>query len=230
MGPTGAGRTSWFAAPVLWMEAVDARILALMSRYSADERMSRVQGANERPELDGLVRRARTELRDWTDRTDSDPGVALLELFALVGDLLASHTERLGGEGYLGSARRGRSVGHRSGIELEVDGESWLQATDLADSAAETSTMSSADATMVAASLSSETACMVSDRHPAARSACATSPPERTHRWSSNRAAWCLTAMRARSHLAPGAVSTGQPCSTTRTHSGGSACSFGFPK
>lgn len=99
--------------------------------------MSRDQGAKERPELDGLVNRARNELREWTDKADSDPGLALLELFALVGDLLASHTERLGGEGYLGSARRGGSVGRRNEIELEVDGESWLRVTDLAGSASE---------------------------------------------------------------------------------------------
>lgn len=99
--------------------------------------MSRDRSAKERPDLDGLVNRARDELRDWTDRVDSDPGVALLDLFALVSDLLASHTERLGGEGYLGGARRGGSVGRRNDLELQVDGESWLHVSDLAGSAAQ---------------------------------------------------------------------------------------------
>jgi hypothetical protein len=68
--------------------------------------MSTDHGATKQPELDRLVYRARTELRDWTDRAENDPGVALLELFALVGDLLDAHTERLRGQRSMGSARR----------------------------------------------------------------------------------------------------------------------------
>ncbi|MFK5647994.1 phage baseplate assembly protein V [Ornithinimicrobium sp. LYQ121] len=98
-------------------------------------------GAQERPDLDGLVIRARKELRGWTDQADIDPGVALVELLALVGDLLASHTQRLEGEGCLGSARRDASVGRRLELELEVevevDGASWQQVADLAGSAPE---------------------------------------------------------------------------------------------
>jgi hypothetical protein len=63
------------------------------------------------PRLDDLVERARTDLREWTDHTDSDPGIALLELFAYVGDLLSSYAERVADEAYLGTGR-GRH-GHR---------------------------------------------------------------------------------------------------------------------
>ena len=58
-----------------------------------------------RPTLEDLVHRARIELRDWTDTSDHDPGVALLELFAFVGELLGTYSERLGVESYLGSGR-----------------------------------------------------------------------------------------------------------------------------
>lgn len=34
-------------------------------------------------------------MREWTETADSDPGVALLQLFAWVGDLLGTHSEHL---------------------------------------------------------------------------------------------------------------------------------------
>jgi|GEM_PF-1233499 len=92
--------------------------------------MSRDRGPTDRPQLEDLVHRARTELRDWTDTADSDPGVALLQLFAFVGDLLSSHSERLAAEAHLGGGRRNE-------IEVEVDGHPWRQVTDLAGSGAE---------------------------------------------------------------------------------------------
>lgn len=92
--------------------------------------MSGDRGPTGRPQLEELVHRARTELRDWTDTADSDPGVALLQLFAFVGDLLNSHSERLAAEAYLGSGRRNE-------FEIEVDGHPWHQVTDLAGSGAE---------------------------------------------------------------------------------------------
>ena len=92
--------------------------------------MSRDRGPTDRPQLEDLVHRARTELRDWTDTADSDPGVALLQLFAFVGDLLSSHSERLAAEAHLGGGRRNE-------IEVEVDGHPWHQVTDLAGSGAE---------------------------------------------------------------------------------------------
>ena len=57
----------------------------------------------DRAQLEALVRRARTELREWTDANDSDPGQALVDLLAYVGDLLATQSERLADEGYLAS-------------------------------------------------------------------------------------------------------------------------------
>jgi hypothetical protein len=99
--------------------------------------MSRDRGARDRSQLDGLVHRARSELRDWTDAADGDPAVALVELWALVGDLLSSCAEQLADEAYLGSAHRGRSVGRRDEVEVEVDGKPWLQVADLGGSTAE---------------------------------------------------------------------------------------------
>ena len=70
--------------------------------------MSEDRGRADRPQLEDLVQRARTELRDWTDHTDSDPGVALLELFAYLGELLSSYADRIADEAHLdtGSERR----------------------------------------------------------------------------------------------------------------------------
>jgi hypothetical protein len=97
------------------------------------EPMSRDRGRRERLELEDLVHRARAELRDWTDHTDSDPGVALLELFAFVAELLSSHSDRIADEAYLGSDRHGSSR-HAGGVEVEVDGHPWRRVADLAAS------------------------------------------------------------------------------------------------
>lgn len=92
--------------------------------------MSGDRGPSDRPQLEDLVHRVRTGLRDWTDTADRDPGVALLQLFAFVGDLLSSHTEPVAAEAHLGGGRRNE-------IEVEVDGRLWHQVTDLAGSGAE---------------------------------------------------------------------------------------------
>jgi len=93
--------------------------------------MSRDRGPIDRPQLEDLVHRARTELSDWTDIDRSDPGVTLVELFAFLGELLlSSHSERLAAEAHLGGGRRNE-------IEVEVDGHPWHQVTDLAGSGAE---------------------------------------------------------------------------------------------
>jgi Type VI secretion system/phage-baseplate injector OB domain len=94
--------------------------------------MSRDRGPTDRPQLEDLVRRARTELRDWTDVADSDPGVTLVELFAFLGEQLLSHSERLAAEAHLGGGRRNEIE-----VEVEVDGHPWHQVTDLAGSGAE---------------------------------------------------------------------------------------------
>lgn len=105
---------------------------------SADRgRTDRAHLRTDRPHLEELVDRARAELRDWTDTVDSDPGVALLELFAFVAEMLSRHSDRLAAEAYLGTGRRRPSAGHRRTIELEVDGQRWRQVTDLADSGPE---------------------------------------------------------------------------------------------
>lgn len=94
--------------------------------------MSADHGPTDRPQLEDLVNRARTELRDWTDTAPSDPGVALLELFAFLVELLNSHSELLAAEAYLGGERRNEIE-----IEIEIEGHPWHQVTDLAGSGAE---------------------------------------------------------------------------------------------
>jgi hypothetical protein len=99
--------------------------------------MSGDRGPTDRPHFEDLVDRARSKLRDWTDTTDSDPGVALLELFAYVGDLLSRHADEIAAEAYLGTGGRRRSAGRRHSFELQVDGQRWRQVADLADSGAD---------------------------------------------------------------------------------------------
>ncbi len=94
------------------------------------------RGYPERPQLDDLVSRARSELRDWTDHTDSDPGVALLDLFAYLGELLGSYADRIADEAYLDTGRK-RRPGRWDSLVLEVDGHPWRRVADLADSGAQ---------------------------------------------------------------------------------------------
>lgn len=83
--------------------------------------MSGDRGPADRPSLEDLAHRARTELRDWTDRTDSDPGIALLELFAFVAELLTLHSERLASELYLGTGSRATHGVHRATVLDNTD-------------------------------------------------------------------------------------------------------------
>ena len=99
--------------------------------------MSGDRGTTDQPGLEDLVHRARTKLRDWTDTADTDPGVALMELFAFVAELLSRHSDEIGAEAYLGTGRRRGSARRRHSFELEVDGQRWRQVTDFADSGAE---------------------------------------------------------------------------------------------
>ncbi|WP_243788583.1 putative baseplate assembly protein [Saccharopolyspora gloriosae] len=70
--------------------------------------------------LDRLASPAHPALRALTVRTTDDPAIALLDAWAVLGDLLTFHSERIADEGYLGTAHDhrslallGRLVGHR---------------------------------------------------------------------------------------------------------------------
>ncbi|GAA2416588.1 hypothetical protein GCM10010420_53530 [Streptomyces glaucosporus] len=70
--------------------------------------------------LDRLASPAHPALRGLTARTPDDPAIALLDAWAVLGDLLTFHSERIADEGYLRTAddhrslvRLGRLVGHR---------------------------------------------------------------------------------------------------------------------
>ncbi|WP_298890039.1 putative baseplate assembly protein [uncultured Serinicoccus sp.] len=57
-----------------------------------------------------LLDRLSTVLPEWTDRSPADPGVMMVELFASVGDRLASWQDAVAAEAYLSTARRRTSV------------------------------------------------------------------------------------------------------------------------
>ncbi|WP_329320348.1 putative baseplate assembly protein [Streptomyces sp. NBC_01262] len=70
--------------------------------------------------LDRLSGPAYPALRDLTVRTPDDPAIALLDAWAVLGDLLTFYSERIANEGYLRTATEesslallGRLVGHR---------------------------------------------------------------------------------------------------------------------
>ncbi|MFI9586048.1 putative baseplate assembly protein [Streptomyces sp. NPDC052236] len=70
--------------------------------------------------LDRLASPAHPALRGLTVRTPDDPAIGLLDSWAVVGDLLTFHSERIADEGYLRTANEhrslvllGRLVGHR---------------------------------------------------------------------------------------------------------------------
>ncbi|MFJ5222740.1 putative baseplate assembly protein [Streptomyces sp. NPDC088400] len=70
--------------------------------------------------LDRLASPAYPALRGLTVRTPDDPAIGLLDSWAVVGDLLTFHSERIADEGYLRTANEhrslallGRLVGHR---------------------------------------------------------------------------------------------------------------------
>ena len=49
-------------------------------------------------------------LPEWTDRSESDFGVVLIELFAYVADILSYYQDRVANEAYLATATQRRSV------------------------------------------------------------------------------------------------------------------------
>jgi hypothetical protein len=86
--------------------------------------MSSTSGPLDRRQLDALVGRVRSDLRGWTDSSESDPGVALLELFAYLGELLVGYSARISAEGQLGVAEGpGRAICgvHRASVVDNVD-------------------------------------------------------------------------------------------------------------
>ena len=50
------------------------------------------------------------DLRDWTSRSSDDYGIALLEMWAYIGDILTFYQERTANEAFLATARRRDSV------------------------------------------------------------------------------------------------------------------------
>jgi hypothetical protein len=59
---------------------------------------------------DGMLAQIPLLLPSWTDRSESDFGVALIELFAYVADILSYYQDRVANEAYLGTASQRRSV------------------------------------------------------------------------------------------------------------------------
>ncbi|WP_327321680.1 putative baseplate assembly protein [Streptomyces sp. NBC_01210] len=78
--------------------------------------------------LDRLASPAYPALRGLTVRTPDDPSIGLLDSWAVVGDLLTFHSERIADEGYLRTANEhrslallGRLVGHRPRPGIAAD-------------------------------------------------------------------------------------------------------------
>jgi Type VI secretion system/phage-baseplate injector OB domain len=88
--------------------------------------------SGDREERERLIGQARKDLRDWADSGEEDLGVALVELLAVVGDLLSYYQDRVANEAYLGSGR-----GRPGGLRVEIDGERWHRQPDLAASGPE---------------------------------------------------------------------------------------------
>ena len=62
-------------------------------------------------------------------RQQHDPGIAIVELLAFVGDLIAAHQDLIADEAYLGTSRH-----RRTGIRVDIGGERWRAVPSLADS------------------------------------------------------------------------------------------------
>ena len=89
--------------------------------------MSKPAGRGE--ELDRLVARARAELRDWADAPQHDPGLAIVELFAYVGDIISSYQDLIADEAHLNIGRR-----RPAGIRLRSTASAGAEVPSLADS------------------------------------------------------------------------------------------------
>lgn len=71
-------------------------------------------------ELDAVVRRQ----LPWYDGNQQDPGIALVELLAFVGDILAEYQDRIADEAYLQHPRAPR-------VAVTVDGSPWREVASL---------------------------------------------------------------------------------------------------
>src|SRR4051812_31390016 len=60
--------------------------------------------------LESLLDLAALKLPEWTDRSESDMGRVLLELFAYVGDVILYYQDRVANEAFLETAVERRSV------------------------------------------------------------------------------------------------------------------------
>lgn len=78
--------------------------------------------------LERLVETARVELRRWTDAPGHDPGIALVELFAFLGDTLSHYADAIARESFLGSRAR------VTDLQIAIDGEPWQRVVSLAES------------------------------------------------------------------------------------------------
>ena len=73
-----------------------------------------------------------TRLPDWTERSEADIGIMLLELFAATADNLSYLQDRVANEAFLGTATQRRSVAaHLALIGYQMDegasAHTWLQ-------------------------------------------------------------------------------------------------------
>src|SRR5205085_4524538 len=73
-----------------------------------------------------------TRLPEWTERSEADIGMMLLELFAATADNLSYMQDRVANEAFLGSATQRRSVaGHLALLGYQMDqgasAHTWLE-------------------------------------------------------------------------------------------------------
>ena len=57
-----------------------------------------------------LIARVKARIPDWTGEDAADFGVALIEAFAYLGDLMAYYIDRTANEAFIGTATQRRSV------------------------------------------------------------------------------------------------------------------------
>lgn len=95
--------------------------------------MATIERVNNRPVIDYMARDYEsfkqamvdmipTMLPEWTDRSEADFGIVLIELFAYMADILSYYQDRIANESFLATARERRSViQHLRLIGYEMD-------------------------------------------------------------------------------------------------------------